>query len=315
MHQYFFMKKSLLTVFCIFLLGKINAQHESAFSQYHMNHFLVNPAAAGHSNFHTIFTHLRFQWTGLPNAPKTGIFSYQAPMGRIGLGGTIFSDRVASLKRFGANFSYAYRSRIRDSHLSIGLGGHYQRFFLDRSAVDGLEHEDDLTVYEAMDGLNVYDANLGAYFYNEKMYVGFSVPNIIQARLSTIGTNLSTVSQLSRQYIFIAGYKYLPAKSFFSVEPSVMMRKVQSLPFQMLLTMKFGMMNERFFTSFTYGTTDVVTFSLGAQILPEAKFAYSYDYAVGDLYRYTRGSHELSVIWEFGKPDMKKPIKSNRYKH
>ena len=308
------MKKIILAIICFFILGNATAQQETAFSQYHMNHFLVNPAAAAHSNFHSIFTHVRFQWTGLPNAPKTGIFSYQGPFERIGLGATLFSDRVASLHRFGANFAYAYRSRIKNNHLSIGLSGHYQRFFLDRNAPDGVEDQDDIVVYEAMDGLNVYDANLGIYFYNEKMYFGFSVPNIVQARLNTIGTNLSTISQLSRQYIFIAGYKYLPEKSFFSIEPSLLIRKIESLPFQALFTMKLGMMNERFFSSFTYGTTDVITMTLGCQVLPEAKFAYSYDYALGELYRYTRGSHEISFIWEFGKPNMKRPIKSNRYK-
>lgn len=308
------MKKILFVICCFCFLGKINAQQETAFSQYHFNHFLINPAAAGHSNFHTIFTHLRFQWTGLPNAPKTGLISYQAPLGKIGLGATLFSDRVASLNRFGANFAYAYRSRIKDYHLSFGISGHYQRFYLNSSAVDGIEDQNDVAVYNAMDGLNVYDANLGVYFYNHKMYVGFSVPNIVQARLSTIGSNLSTIAQLSRQYLFTAGYKYLPAKSLFSVEPSILLRKVETLPFQALLTMKFGIMNDKVFTAFTYGTTDVITMAFGYQIMPEAKVAYSYDYTLGDLYRYTKGSHEISFVWEFGRPSFKEPLPSKRFK-
>ena len=92
------MKKIILILICFWTLGKVNAQHETAFSQYHMNHFLVNPAAAAHSNFHTIFTHARFQWTGLPNAPKTGMFSYQAPLDRIGLGATQWTMMLPSTR-------------------------------------------------------------------------------------------------------------------------------------------------------------------------------------------------------------------------
>ena len=308
------MKKIILLLLCISFLGKTNAQQETAFSQYHLNHFLFNPAATGASNLHSVSAHLRAQWTGLPNAPKTGSISYQAPLGKIGLGASLFSDRVASLNRFGASFAYAYRSKINQYTLSVGIVGQYQRFYLDRSAIDGVEDQGDLVIHDAMNGLNIYDANLGVYFYNKKMYVGFSVPNIIQARLNTIGTNLSTLAQLSRQYLFIAGYKYLPTKGLFSVEPSILLRKVETLPFQALLTLKVGVMNERFFTAFTYGTSDVITMTAGCQILPEAKIAYSYDYALGDLYRYTRGSHELSIIWEFGKQNFKKMPPPKRFK-
>lgn len=306
------MKKIILIVLTIFLLGKTNAQQENVFAQYHLNPFLINPAAAGSKDFHTVFSHLRFQWTGLPNSPKTGLVSYQAPLKNIGLGVTIFSDRVASLNRFGANFAYAYRTRIKSYRLSIGMSGHYQRFYLDQSALEGVENQDDVVVHDAMDGLNVYDANLGVYFYSPKMYVGFSIPNLVQARLNTIGTNLSTISQLSRQYIFTAGYKYLPPKSLFSVEPSILLRKIETLPFQALLTIKLGMMNDKIFTAFTYGTTDVVTFTAGYQVMTEGKIAYSYDYSLGDIYRYTRGSHEVSFIWEFGKPSFQKPQKQSK---
>lgn len=308
------MKKIILIIFCCFYLGTINAQQENAFSQYHLNPFLLNPAAAGSKNLHTIFLHGRFQWTGLPNAPKTGLISYEAPFGKIGLGAMVFSDRVASLNRVGANFAYAYRSRINRYTLSIGLSGHYQRFFLDNSAINGVENPDDIVLNDAMNGLNVYDANLGVYFSSNRMYVGFSVPNLIQARLNTIGTNLSTISQLTRQYIFTAGYKYLPEKAMFSVEPSILLRKVETLPFQALLTMKIGMLQDRFFTAFTYGTSDIVTMTLGYQIMPEGKIAYSYDYSLGDIYRYTGGTHEMSFVWEFGKNKTKRAKPTKRFK-
>ncbi|MEM6967727.1 MAG: PorP/SprF family type IX secretion system membrane protein [Bacteroidota bacterium] len=308
------MKKYILLLTCIFFLGKINAQQETAFSQYHLNHFLINPAATGANNFHTIFLHGRYQWTGLPNSPRTGLFSYQAPLENIGLGVTVFSEELASLRRFGGNFAYAYRIKMGSYKLALGMSAHYQRFFLDSSAASGIEDQDDIVVFDAMDGLNTFDANLGAYFYNHKMYVGFSVPNVIQSRLSTIGSNLSTLSQLSRQYIFTAGYRYLPDQSFFSVEPSILLRKIGATPTQALMTVRVGMMKEKVFTAFTYGTTDIITFALGYQLMPEARIAYSYDYPLGDIYQYTFGSHEFSFIYEFERPDFNKPVPSKRFR-
>ena len=309
------MKKIILFISCVFFLGKINAQQETTFAQYHLNHSLINPAAVGASNFHTVFTNMRFQWTGLPNSPKTGLISYQGPLNKIGLGVTLFSDRIASLNRFGANIAYAYRMKMSDKYkLSIAMSGNYQRFSLSNDAMLGVEDQDDLVVYDAMEGMSAYDATLGIYFYSHKMYAGFSVPNVIQTRLNTIGTNLSTVSQLTRQYIFTTGYKFKPEKSLFSVEPSMLLRKIENQPFQALLTMKIGMLNEKIFSAFTYGTSDVVTITGGFQIMSEGKVAYSFDYSLGELYRYTRGSHEISFIWEFGKPNMNKAIPSKRFK-
>ena len=308
------MKKFIPIFLCFLFSLQLSGQQEAIFSQYHMNRFLINPAVAGTNYFHSIYTNMRFQWTGLPNAPKTGLVSFHTKFNNIGLGGMLFSDRVASLDRFGFNFAYAYHSKMEKYNLSIGLAGQYQRFSLDKSAMSGLEHEDDLVVYEAIDGLNVYDANLGLYFSDENMYVGFSIPNIIQAKLATLGTDTNTLAQLSRQYLFTAGYRYHPKKSAFSVTPSILLRKTRASAFQADLTLKLGMLNEKFFTAFTYGTSETVTVLMGYQIMDEGMVAYSYDYSIGDLYQFTRGSHEISFLWELGRQNFIKNQGRKRFK-
>ena len=308
------MKKIILIFLCALFSLQISAQQEAIFSQYHLNRFLINPAVAGTNYFHSIYTNMRFQWTGLPNAPKTGLVSFHTKFSNIGIGGMLFSDRVASLDRFGFTFAYAYHSKMGKYNLSIGLAGQYQRFSLDKSAMLGLEHGDDLVVYEAIDGLNVYDANLGIYFSDDNMYVGFSVPNIIQAKLATLGSETNSLAQLSRQFLFTAGYKYLPNKSPFSVTPSILLRKTAGTSFQADLTLKLGMLNEKFFTAFTYGTSEVITVLMGYQIMDEGMVAYSYDYSVGELYQFTRGSHEISFLWELGRKNFIKNQGRKRFK-
>jgi len=308
------MKKTILILLCALGSIQLSAQQEAIFSQYHLNRFLINPAVAGTNYFNSIYTNMRFQWTGLPNSPKTGLVSFHTKFSNIGLGGMLFSDRVASLNRFGFNFAYAYHTKMEKYNFSIGLSGQYQRFSLDRSAMHGLENSDDPVVYEAMDGLNVYDANLGLYFSDEKMYIGFSIPNIIQARLATLGTETNTLAQLSRQYLFMAGYRYHQKKSPFSIAPSVLLRKTAGAAFQADLTLKIGMLNEKFFTAFTYGTSEVITLHLGYQLKEECMVAYSYDYSIGDLYQFTRGSHEISFLWELGRKNFIKKQGRNRFK-
>jgi len=308
------MKKTILILLCAFSFIQLSAQQEAIFSQYHLNRFLINPAVAGTNYFNSIYTNMRFQWTGLPNAPKTGLVSFHTKFSNIGIGGMLFSDRVASLNRFGFNFAYAYHTKMDKYNLSIGLSGQYQRFSLDRSAMHGVENSDDPVVYEAMDGLNVYDANLGVYFSDEKMYAGLSIPNIIQARLATLGTETNTLAQLSRQYLFMAGYRYHQKKAPFSVTPSVLLRKTAGAAFQADLTLKIGMLNEKFFTAFTYGTSEVITMHLGYQIKDECMVAYSYDYSIGELYQFTRGSHEISFLWELGRKDFIKKQGKKRFK-
>ena len=308
------MKKTILIFLCALFTFQLSAQQEAIFSQYHLNRFLINPAVAGTNYFHSIYTNMRFQWTGLPNAPKTGLVSFHTKFNNIGIGGMIFSDQVASLNRVGFNFAYAYHTKMDKYDLSIGLSGQYQRFSLDKSAMLGVEHADDPVVYEAMDGLNVYDANLGLYFSDDKMYIGVSIPNIIQARLATLGTETNALAQLSRQYLFMAGYKYHQKKSPFSIAPSLLLRKTAGAAFQADLTLKIGMLNEKFFTAFTYGTSEVITLHLGYQIKDECIVAYSYDYSIGELYQFTRGSHEISFMWELGRKNFIKKQGKKRFK-
>ena len=141
------------------------------------------------------------------------------------------------------------------------------------------------------------------------------VPNMIQSQLATIEYGSSSKTQLARHYLLTAGYKYAPPKAVFSTEPSILIRKLPSAPLQVDFTMKFGVLNDQFITAFTYGTSEIITLTAGYQIMKEGFIAYSFDYALGELYRYTKGSHEVSVIWEFGKRNFryKKPSSSERF--
>ena len=57
------------------------AQQLTYNSQYMMNQFLINPAAAGTKNFIPISTSFRQQWAGFNDAPRTQMISAHSKVG------------------------------------------------------------------------------------------------------------------------------------------------------------------------------------------------------------------------------------------
>ena len=65
------MKKILFLGIGVLMLGGVKAQQLTYNSQYMLNSYLINPAAAGVENDLTIASSFRQQWAGFKEAPKT----------------------------------------------------------------------------------------------------------------------------------------------------------------------------------------------------------------------------------------------------
>jgi len=74
------------------------AQQLTYNSQYMMNQFLINPAAAGTKNFMPISTSFRQQWAGFNDAPRTQMISAHSKVGEnMGVGGILYNDVTSIL--------------------------------------------------------------------------------------------------------------------------------------------------------------------------------------------------------------------------
>ena len=255
------------------------AQQEPMYAQYKTNAFLLNPAVAGSADHHELRLNYRSQWSRFPGSPQTLSASYHGAVDAKNAVGAIFiSDRTGPSERTGIQLAYAFHVPMgisEEYHLSFGLSGKAIRYGFDPNRVF-FEDPTDATIAEAAAGLSVADVAFGAYLYSENLYLGFSAPNLIQTDLSGIDDGSRTLlSKLYRHYFAIAGYTFRYDQ--FSVEPSVMVKKVQSAPYQIEGTVRFNFVDDRLFAGVSYRTDWLMSFMCGVRAR-NLFFAYSADF-------------------------------------
>jgi len=305
--------KKLITVICLafslsFAYAQDLAQDAAIFTHYHINPILINPGYAGFSGVHHLQMNLRNQWTMFPGQPATYSVNYNGPFGKnIGLGVNVLSEDIAQISRFKAGLNYAFRVKLKDLQISAGLSADFQSINLANSIFDQpnpLYEPGDFIVEDAINGIRYFDAALGFFGeYQESTYFGLSFPNMVRARLDgPIDPDGQSAggSGLSDYYIFHFGHKLKFEEHGITINPSMMLRKIKDVPFQVDFNLLTGFVDDKLQAGVSYrsGVGGAVGLLLGTKIPPFAAY-YSYDVSFQRFQRYNGGAHEVTVAFDF----------------
>ena len=279
------------------------AQQDAMYSMYMFNGLAVNPAYAGSRERASITALYRHQWTGLEGAPKTFVISGHAPLlnDKIALGGSIASDNISIFHVISMNVDYAYRIKIGKGKLSLGvnatLNNHRARW-------------NELTLNDQNDQAfdnkkSVFNPNFGfgAYYYSDRFYVGASVPHLLNSSLDKSfkleGTE--AVARQWRHYFFTAGAMFNFGKNV-KFKPSFLFKYVQNAPFEADLNASF-LLKDALWLGASYRTGDAVVVMIEYMFAKNFRAGYAYDITLTDLRKYSGGSHEIMIGYEFGKKE------------
>ena len=266
------------------------------FSQYSVNPYMINPAAAGVNGGQELFVHFRSQWQSLPTAPKTKLVTYAGKFNRNGLGLQLFNDQSGAFDVNSIAGTYNYHIPVSEtSNLSIGLSMQYLGSKLSplQSTLEDLDNDDPLLV-EAMEGVNTLESSFGAYYYNENgLYAGISTPNIIRTKLGGIETN--EVGLISTNFMLFGGYKMKMSEQI-SINPSVLVRQMNGGTTQVEINGQLFLLDEILMIGASYRTGEKALVAMfGVNIEDKFKLYYSYDAAFNDISNYSSGSNELTL--------------------
>lgn len=303
------MRSKIITILLISITifgidQKASAQQDAMYSMYMFNGLAVNPAYAGSRERASITALYRHQWTGLEGAPKTFVISGHAPLlnDKIGLGASISSDNISIFHLISVNLDYAYRIRIRKGKLALGvnvtLNNHRARW-------------NDLTLNDQNDAAfadnkkSVINPNFGfgAYYYSDRFYVGASVPHLLNSSLDKNfkleGTE--AVARQWRHYFFTAGVMINFGRNV-KFKPSVLFKYVQNAPFQADINAAI-LLKEALWIGASYRTGDAVVVMIEYMFAKNFRAGYAYDITLTDLRKYSSGTHEVMIGYEFGKKE------------
>ncbi|MCS6823948.1 MAG: type IX secretion system membrane protein PorP/SprF [Cytophagaceae bacterium] len=291
----------LFYVVTISALATAYAQQDPMFSQYMFNTLAVNPAYAGSRDVVSATSMYRKQWLRVDGAPRTVTFTADAPFNRehIGLGIIALSDKIGVTSNTGLYTCYAYRLRLEKGTLAMGLSAGFNQYKADYSSVKLSSAEDDYDpVFSQNINKTMPNFGAGTYYFTDNFYAGLSIPHIVNNKLFKKGDTIFTTAHLSRHVFLMGGYVFT-LSSDVKLKPSVLVKYVQGSPINMDINA-----NVWFFDHIAIGlsgrTSGALVSMLEVQATKQFRFGYAFDFTLNKIRKYSNGTHELMLRYEFG---------------
>jgi type IX secretion system PorP/SprF family membrane protein len=322
------MKKLIVILFGL-LVGTVNAQQEAQFSQYYVNPFYYNPAAAGLTNTMQFDGGFRRQWLNIEGSPMSTFVTghsqikfdkrkenvvdefntdkesvYASPSNSIGrakhvVGGMMFNDQIGPFMKNSIMASYAYHLRFTEkTMLGLGMRAGWSNFGINSSKVILLE-EDDIEYNNFLtrnSNQNVFDIQAGLTFYGEEFVFGVSTTQLLENDL--VIDQIMTQSQLGRHWFAFGMYKF-EMNDELTLEPHFMFQAIAGAPVSFNLGSRVHY-NNRYWANLAYRFGDALNVGFGMNIAGNFRFGYAYDFSAGPVQRFNNNVHELSIGCTFG---------------
>lgn len=305
-------QRILLAALAACCVNAASAQQEVMVSQYMFNQLFLNPAYAGSHPYMSSSLLHRAQWLRIEGAPQTSMMAIDAPLmkGKMGAGLSIVHDQIGVSRDLDIAGHYAYHIRVNGtSKLAFGLRAGISLYSARLS---------DLTYWDAND--QVFQANIsnkpvgkfgfGMYWYDERSYIGLSIPTIYAADGQITMNAGSALDHYFTQHYYLHAGKVFPINESIDLKPSTMLKFTPNAPAEADVNLNL-LYRERIWVGVGYRTGDAVVGMLEYQVTPQLRVGYAYDMTTSRLNNYTNGSHEVMLGMDFGKEPIR--IKTPRY--
>lgn len=286
------------------------AQQDPQFTQFMHSKLIYNPGYAGTSEAICANVLYRQQWVNFPGAPKTGLLSFDMPIGKLPLaiGLNVMTDQIGYSKTLFARLALAYNRHIGAGVLGVGIdGGILQQQFNgtwitpDGPGVDyAIPNYDNGGFDVNNSNLNKlsYDLGFGAFYsIANKMYVGISSTHLAAQDLVAGGEG-NVRYQLARHYYIVGGYTFnLGEGGKHGISPNVKVKSdAASTQLDVNLTYIY---NQSFWVGVSYRMQDAIAPMLGYKFtkggVKGLKIGYSYDLTMSKIKGFSAGTHEIML--------------------
>jgi len=270
---------------------------------------VLNPAYAGSTGTLNLGMLARKQWTDIDGAPKTATFSAHAPVARnVGGGFSVIADEIGPVKEQNiyADLSYTIKTS-EEGRLAFGLKGGVTLQRIDLLSII-LPQDPNDPLFQ--DNVNNTYPNFGAgiFYYTDKFYVSFSVPNILKSTHFEKSNGIISEASEEMHYFLTSGYVFNLSENT-KFKPSFMAKGVTGAPVSIDLNANF-LFYERLELGASYRYDDSVSALINFGVTRSFRIGYAYDYNVSDFsYSNTGGSHEIILLYDidFNKKNIKSP--------
>jgi type IX secretion system PorP/SprF family membrane protein len=291
--------------FCVYilfiLLGKTAfSQQLAQYSQFTLNKYAYNPAAAGTSlkSPYDILMGTRRQWLNIDNAPRTNFiyFNYTFIPQRSyrkwhNAGIYIDQDQLGIFKSNSIYASYTFHMVLSSRLIaSVGVFAGVKRFYVSLNSLDS----DDPAVMKSSGNLYVYpDISPGFRLYSKRFFFDLSVKQITTPRLKNSKREIGKNSQLPPHLFMSFGRKFGLGDNYI-LTPAINLHSVfTSIPSVELNVM----LNYRSAVGVGLGVRNNSSLSgiLQVRFLKNAVIGIAYDYSINRLIKASPNTLEFML--------------------
>ena len=312
------MKKSIIIIGLFLLTIAASAQRDALYSQFMFNRLVINPAYSGSRDVLTMTLLNRYQWVGFGDgAPRTFTFSAHSPLRNenVALGMYVYADQTGPFTDVGFMGNYAYRVRLLNGILSLGLQAGFNQVNVDWDAVEMRDGDDPVSLSRPKNKLQP-DANFGIYYYTKSYYLGVSSKQLFESQYGKVDfeDGLSAYATLARHFYGIAGAA-IPLTDNIVFRPGLMFKYTESAPLNVDINASF-LFNDVFWLGASYRTNrnaitskNALVFMIELNLSQNWRLGYSYDTYLTEMKTHQQGSHEIMISHDINlfKPRMLTP--------
>jgi len=314
------MRKEILLISTVILFSFLGtAQREPSTAQYTLHPTFLNPAAVVTKSGKSGAFIFQKQWAGFEGSPTTMFLNFNAPLKskENTLGGMIISDKIGVHSKYKISVLYAHKFRLtRSSYFSLGVTPGFDLIQSEYSQAK-TDFENDPIFSLQNQNLFSFNAGFGAYYYNNKYWVGVSVPELFYNRF--IGSGSGTAINFSMKemtYQLVAGWKTDLSK-LITFKPSVLMRYQPGSPLQFDLNAMFEY-KEEIGLGVSYRSLNSINIMANYRLNRDFKLGYAFNMQLGsELNNYNSGTHEVMLVYGVGnnrRANINLPKKIKKYR-
>jgi type IX secretion system PorP/SprF family membrane protein len=303
------MKRIIKTILWLLVPLSLSGQITPVTNQYVLNPLIINPAYAGNRGALNIAVFYRKQWVGVTGSPLTMALAADAPLldSKLGVGLIITNDKIGVTKETQFHTSYAYKIEMGKGRLSFGLGAGLITTNTAWSELVALDPGDEMYLVNSKVFI-VPDFSFGAYYSFDNYFAGFSIPKLLGYKFDFDRNKYSLTFNLwDCNYMVNTGYVFdLSEKVKLFPSTLIIFGPGHNLLYD--INAHVNLYN-RLWTGLSYRSNRSVAALLQFSINNQIKVAYTYDFDFGKLGRYSNGSHEIMLRYEFNyKVDVVNPL-------
>lgn len=273
----------------------INAQNDIIVGQYIHNQFAINPAFAGNREGLTFFVGGRKQWTDIENTPTSLLVSGHAPLrsNNLILGAQIWNQTIHQSSNFGAGLAIGYRFRVGEkSWIGMALQPGVSMKKTDWNKVKVIDEGDDIFSENTSNTTPLLA--FGLTIYGQQYFLGISTTSLfVSDDFDKVDAEFAPADA---RYVATGGIIF--GSETLKVQPSVMANYSKQYDMDAVGTIT-GIWKDFIWLDVAYSTYKELNIGMAVQALPQLRIAYNYSMTMGDLSGYNKGSHEISIQYDF----------------